>query len=206
MHTFGSNRCNLKLKSPSQDPPQPHRSIIADLWHRFGQLRRTWKTDRLSLFRAWNHYAHIRGLKKSLDKSCRQAKRVLNAVEEASQAALQHDIRTVSPFRAIRLCAPGGTAQSAAQECSHLEEHFKKFSLLIKFFNRSRSLQIFLALPGHLNISLMNQIYHVGIPLPLHALEALWHQQYQTRTLKWSGATSNDILHQFDIHAHYEHI
>ena len=85
--------CNTILKCPATQSSQPHRSTIAEMWHRYGQLRRTWQTDLKSMFRAWTHYAHIRSLKKALDRSCRQAKRnrLLQAAAEAHQAAQRHD-------------------------------------------------------------------------------------------------------------------
>ena len=123
------------LVPPSQPAPQ-HRSLLAQLWHSYRHVRNTPNAQVSSLFQAWRHATRVQSLKKRLTLSCKRAKvdRLQKAVDEAHQASIRHDTRTVfavirrltpkQPFRAIRLRGPQGEALPAAEECRQFETHF----------------------------------------------------------------------------------
>ena len=134
------SKCHHALRTPSTSTAKPapkHRSIIAQLWHSYGIVRRTNVTTTMALFEAWKHASRLQALKKRLSASCRHAKaqRLHQAVADAHHAALRHDTRTVfaiirkitprQPYRTIRLRGPKGEAIPAFEEGRQLVEHFQ---------------------------------------------------------------------------------
>ena len=134
------SQCHNVLRTPSTDlgvPAPKHKSIIAQLWHSYGIVRRTQTTSIAALFEAWKHASRLQILKKRLSASCRHAKanRLHQAVADAHNAALRHDTRTVfavirritprQPYRAIRLRGSQGEALPAFEEGQLLAEHFQ---------------------------------------------------------------------------------
>ena len=131
--------CNQLVQSTPMSRPMPmlkHRSILAQMWHSYAQLRQTRTCTMQSLFHAWTHSCRLQKLKHRLSKSCKQAKvnRLQAAVTQATDAAQRHDTRLLfatvrklapkQPYRAIRLKETHGEALTASEECSHFEVHF----------------------------------------------------------------------------------
>ena len=133
------NTCYHTLKSLQPQRPQGgpnHRSLLAQLWHSYTQLRQTSSFDLVAIFNAWKHFGRLRLLKRRLSHSCKRAKvaRLSSAVDQATAAAHRHDTRALfatirkltprSPHRAIRLHGPSGEALTAEEECQKFRVHF----------------------------------------------------------------------------------
>ena len=146
----------LTLQRPMAYPS--HRSLLAQLWHSYAQIRRTSHTSSAALFNAWKHQCRLRLIKRRLSQACKQAKvsRLQCAVDQANAAAQRHDTRALfavirkltprTPYRAIRLHGSQGEALTAEEECQQFRDHFATV-FCSDSPNQDPALQTFQSLP-----------------------------------------------------------